>query len=111
MNNSRICSVVLTLIAFLSVSHPALTQVKRALLIGINTYNPARDGAAGNAELSAQSGTANGKQEHQPDSRFSSAASWQNLRGPEDDVKNMAALLPQFNTVELYNAFTGRPFD
>jgi uncharacterized caspase-like protein len=81
--------------------------VKHALLIGINIYTPAGRDASANAEQSVNSVTAGGKQPRNMDSRFSGTVAWQNLDGPENDVKSMAAVLPQFGFKEI-NQLTGQ---
>jgi uncharacterized caspase-like protein len=98
---------VFTWIVLLSVPQVALAQVKHALLIGINIYTPAGRDASANAEQSVNSVTAGGKQPRNMDSRFSGTVAWQNLDGPENDVKSMAAVLPQFGFKEI-NQLTGQ---
>jgi uncharacterized caspase-like protein len=107
MSRSRILRFVFTWIALLSVPHAGVAQVKHALLIGINTYSPAGGDASGNPERLTRSITAGDKQAHQTDSRFSGTAAWENLEGPENDVKSMAAVLPQFGFKEI-NQLTGQ---
>jgi uncharacterized caspase-like protein len=107
MNHSRIVRFVFTWIVLLSVPQVALAQVKHALLIGINIYTPAGRDASANAEQSVNSVTAGGKQPRNMDSRFSGTVAWQNLDGPENDVKSMAAVLPQFGFKEI-NQLTGQ---
>jgi hypothetical protein len=107
INHSRILRSVLVWLAVLSVPHLALAQVKRALLIGINTYTPAGSNASGNGERSVSPITPGDKQAHNADSRFSGTIAWQNLEGPENDIKTMAALLPQFGFTEI-NQLTGQ---
>jgi hypothetical protein len=107
MNLLRIFRFVFLWLALLSVPHAGLAQVKHALLIGINTYTPAGGDASGMAERSAHSVAAGDKQAHHTDSRFSGTVAWQNLDGPENDVKNMAAVLPQFGFKEI-NQLTGQ---
>lgn len=103
MNRPRILRCVLVWLAVLSVPHLALAQVKRALLIGINTYTP----TGGDAAEPAHPITAGDNQVHHTDSRFSGTIAWQNLDGPENDVKSMAAVLPQFGFTEI-NELTGQ---
>jgi hypothetical protein len=107
MNHSRISRFVFTWIALLSLPQAAPAQLKHALLIGINTYTPAGRDASGSAERAANPIPAGDKQAHHADSRFSGTVAWQNLDGPENDVKNMAAVLPQFGFKEI-NQLTGQ---
>lgn len=67
-------------------------QVKRALLIGINTYT---------AENTTRIRSAD-NQIHAPDSRFVGTIAWKNLEGPESDVDNMSAVLPNFGFTEIH---------
>ena len=107
MSHSRILSFVFTSIVLMSVPESALAQVKHALLIGINTYSPADGDASGNPQRSTRSLTTGDQQAHHTDSRFSGTVVWENLDGPENDVKNMAAVLPQFGFKEI-NQLTGQ---
>jgi hypothetical protein len=85
------------LVAITVVAAPALSraQVKRALLIGINTYTPER------AETTVHRASPD-EQVHKPDSRFAGTIVWPNLDGPEMDVQSMVAVLPDFGFTEIH---------
>src|SRR5664279_199658 len=107
MNHSRVLRFAFLWIALLPVSQVAPAQVKRALLIGINTYSPETKDASGNTEPSTRLVTTGDTQAHPVDSRFSGMVVWYNLDGPENDVENMAAVLPQFGFSQI-NQLTGQ---
>jgi uncharacterized caspase-like protein len=67
-------------------------QTKRALLIGINTYTPEKTTVIRPGD----------NQVHASDSRFAEGQSWPNLEGPENDVEDMAAVLPSFGFSEIH---------
>ena len=77
------------------ISLPLSAQVKRALLIGINTYTP--EGEKADVKVKVED-----KQPHKPDSRFAGTIAWPNLDGPERDVESMAAVLPNFGFTEIH---------